>query len=56
MSIQELENQYLLAKQKYYEGNPIMSDYEFDYLEDQLKLANSQVTRIIQYFMLTGRG
>jgi DNA ligase (NAD+) len=47
MDIKALENQYLLAKQKYYEGNPIMSDYEFDYLEDQLNQAGSQVTKIV---------
>ena len=47
MDIKVLENQYLLAKQKYYEGDPIMSDYEFDYLEDQLKLAESQVVNIV---------
>ena len=47
MNIKDLENNYLLAKQKYYEGNPIMSDYEFDYLEDQLTLAESQVVNIV---------
>jgi DNA ligase (NAD+) len=47
MDIKALENQYLLAKQKYYEGNPIMSDYEFDLLEENLKSANSQVINIV---------
>jgi DNA ligase (NAD+) len=47
MSIQEKENLYLLAKQKYYEGESIMSDFEFDSLEEELKSANSQVTRIV---------
>jgi len=47
MNIKDLENQYLLAKQKYYEGNPIMSDYEFDLLEENLKDSNSQVINIV---------
>jgi len=47
MSIKEKENLYLLAKQKYYEGETIMSDFEFDLLEDELKSINSQVTRIV---------
>ncbi len=47
MNIKDLENQYLLAKQKYYEGNPIMSDFEFDTLEESLKSLNSQVTKIV---------
>lgn len=46
-NIKELENQYLLAKQKYYEGDPILSDYEFDILEENLKSLNSQVTKIV---------
>jgi DNA ligase (NAD+) len=47
MDIKASENQYLLAKQKYYEGNPIMSDYEFDLLEENLKDLNSQVINIV---------
>jgi DNA ligase (NAD+) len=47
MNLQEKENLYLLAKQKYYEGDSILSDFEFDLLEDELKSANSQVTRIV---------
>ncbi len=47
MNIKDLENQYLLAKQKYYEGNPIMSDYEFDLLEENLKDSNSQAINIV---------
>jgi DNA ligase (NAD+) len=47
MNIKTLENNYLLAKQRYYEGNPLMSDYEFDLLEEQLKSANSHVVNIV---------
>jgi DNA ligase (NAD+) len=47
MNQKDLENQYLLAKQKYYEGDPIMSDYEFDLLEENLKSLNSQVIKIV---------
>jgi DNA ligase (NAD+) len=47
MNIKDLENQYLLAKQRYYEGQPILSDYEFDLLEEKLKSFNSQVTKIV---------
>lgn len=47
MSIQEKENLYLLAKKLYYEGNPIMSDFEFDLLEDELKSLDSQIIKIV---------
>jgi DNA ligase (NAD+) len=47
MTIQEKENLYLLAKQSYYEGQNIMSDIEFDCLEDELKAIGSQVTKIV---------
>jgi DNA ligase (NAD+) len=47
MNVKNLENQYLLAKQKYYEGNPIMSDYEFDLLEENLNNHGSHVTKIV---------
>jgi DNA ligase (NAD+) len=47
MSILEKENLYLLAKTKYYEGEPILSDFEFDLLEEELKSANSQVIKIV---------
>lgn len=47
MNIKESENLYLRAKQTYYEGNPILSDFEFDILEEQLKEQNSQVTKIV---------
>lgn len=47
MEIKTLENQYLLAKQKYYEGFPILSDFEFDILEEKLKNAGSQVINLV---------
>jgi len=40
---QRLENQYLKAKISYYEGDPIMSDSEFDSLEQILKNNGSKV-------------
>ena len=47
MDIHEKENLYLLSKQKYYEGNPIISDFEFDTLEEDLKKVGSQVTKLV---------
>lgn len=41
--IKELEVEYLRAKVEYTEGNPIMSDAEFDYLEKKLKEQGSKV-------------
>ena len=38
-----LEDRYLKAKIAYYEGNPIMSDAEFDALETHLKSLGSKV-------------
>ncbi|HRT03839.1 MAG TPA: hypothetical protein P5513_07860 [Candidatus Diapherotrites archaeon] len=38
-----LEDKYLKAKIAYYEGNPIMSDAEFDVLEDHLRSLGSKV-------------
>lgn len=43
----EKEKLYLQAKQFYYEGNPIMSDYEFDILEEELKSLDSHVITIV---------
>jgi DNA ligase (NAD+) len=43
----ELENQYLEAKRKYYEGNPIMSDSKFDELEEKLRKMDSKVIQIV---------
>ena len=39
----ELENKYLSAKIAYYNGEPIMSDAEFDVLEQYLKDNGSKV-------------
>ena len=47
MTIAEKENLFLLAKAKYYEGNPILSDFEFDILEQELRDSNSQVIQIV---------
>lgn len=41
------EKLYLKAKETYYQGNPIMSDAEFDRLEDELKLLGSKVVNIV---------
>ena len=41
------ENLYLEAKKTYYEGNPIMTDAEFDRLEDELRLIGSSVIDIV---------
>ena len=43
MDIKKLETLYLRAKIEYYEGAPIMEDWEFDALEDQLKELGSKV-------------
>lgn len=37
MNYQKLYEKYIIAKTAYYEGNPIMSDFEFDTLEKELK-------------------
>lgn len=44
MEVTSKEAMYLEAKQAYYAGNPIMTDAEFDELEDELVAAGSQVT------------
>lgn len=41
------ENLYLEAKKTYYEGNPIMTDAEFDRLEDELRLIGSSLIDIV---------
>jgi len=43
------EKLYLEAKQKYYQGNPIMTDAEFDRLEAKLKTAGSAVIHIVGF-------
>jgi DNA ligase (NAD+) len=47
INIQELEELYLQAKEAYYAGEPIMSDEEFDRLEETLKEHNSEVVEIV---------
>ena len=46
-NIQELEELYLQAKEAYYAGEPIMSDEEFDRLEESLRENNSDVIEIV---------
>jgi len=41
--IKKLESLYLRAKIEYYEGTPIMEDWEFDALEEKLKNLGSKV-------------
>ena len=43
-NIRLLEQKYLKAKIAYYEGNPFLSDVEFDALENLLKKQGSRVT------------
>ena len=45
--VKQLENQYLEAKKLYYEGNPIMNDWDFDQLEEKLKELGSDVIHIV---------
>lgn len=47
MNIKEKENLYLLAKSKYYSGEPIMSDFEFDLLENELKENQSHIIKLV---------
>ena len=47
MDIFELETQYLKAKDAYYNGEPIMSDDEFDQLETLLKTVESDVVNMV---------
>jgi DNA ligase (NAD+) len=46
-NIQELEEIYLQAKEAYYSGEPIMSDEEFDKLEELLKENESEVIEVV---------
>lgn len=41
------EKLYLDAKSAYYRGNPILTDYEFDKLEEKLKTQKSDVVHIV---------
>jgi DNA ligase (NAD+) len=45
--LQELEELYLQAKEAYYAGEPIISDDEFDRLEEELRDENSEVVEIV---------
>ena len=48
MDIFELETKYLKAKEAYYTGEePIMSDDEFDELEEMLKTLDSDVVNMV---------
>jgi DNA ligase (NAD+) len=47
MDIKKLEDQYLEAKKAYYDGNPIMSDADFDILENILNENNSIITKTV---------
>lgn len=47
MDIFELETKYLKAKEAYYNGDPIMEDWEFDELEEELKLVGSDVINLV---------
>jgi DNA ligase (NAD+) len=46
-NLQELEELYLQAKEAYYAGEPILSDDEFDRLEETLKENGSEVIEIV---------
>lgn len=48
-SYTEKEKLYLNAKTRYYQGNPIMSDREFDELEKELKKEKSKVINIVGF-------
>ena len=47
MNLHEKEQLYLKAKEKYYNGSPIMTDFEFDTLEEELQSQNSWVIDIV---------
>jgi DNA ligase (NAD+) len=47
LTLQEKEVLYLKAKDAYYNAQPIMSDFEFDELEEQLKKEGSKITSIV---------
>jgi DNA ligase (NAD+) len=48
-NIQELEELYLQAKEAYYKGEPIISDDEFDRLEEELRDLESEVVDVVGY-------
>lgn len=45
--INQLEEKFLEAKKAYYAGTPIMSDFEFDELEEELKEAGSHLVEMV---------
>jgi DNA ligase (NAD+) len=47
MDILELEERYLKAKEAYYSGNPIISDDEFDRIEEELRSMGSDVVSMV---------
>lgn len=47
MNLVEKEQLYLKAKTAYYSGNPIMTDSQFDSLEENLKLLGSTVINVV---------
>lgn len=47
MELKEIEQQYIDAKVAYYKGEPIMSDVDFDILENKLMELNSDVTTLV---------
>ncbi len=47
LNLKDKETLYLKAKDTYYAGNPIMTDAEFDILEEKLKEAGSTVPFIV---------
>jgi DNA ligase (NAD+) len=47
MDISELEERYLKAKEAYYSGEPLISDDDFDRLEEELKEMGSEVVNIV---------
>ena len=50
ITMTDLEEKYLLAKDKYYNEEPIMSDAEFDELESKLKELGSSVVNVVGSF------
>jgi DNA ligase (NAD+) len=47
MDILELEERYLKAKEAYYNGEPLVSDDEFDRLEEELREMGSDVVNLV---------
>lgn len=47
MDILELEEKYLKAKEAYYSGEPLISDDEFDRIEEALKEMGSEVVNMV---------